>query len=73
MSCFIFCISKALEMVIYFLDKTGIELSLRDGQNAEAGELFEIVMEEMKFPDVAREAFALWLVSDLLGKIVFNH
>ena len=54
-------------MVIYFLDKTGLKLSLKDGQHAEAGQLFELVMEEMKFPNVARSAFSLWLVSDLLG------
>ena len=52
---------------MYFMDKTGIHLAVDDGQNCEAGELFEMVMDEMKFPAVAREAFSLWLVSDLLG------
>ena len=32
----------------------------------QAGELFEIVMEEMKYPAEFREVFSLWLVSDLL-------
>ena len=49
------------------MDKTGINLTVEDGQHATAGELFEMVMDEMKFPHEAREAFSLWLVSDLLG------
>ena len=39
------------------------------------GELFEMVMEEMRFPEVARQAFSLWLVSDNLGEfwLYENH
>jgi len=55
------------------MDKSGIQLSVEDGQHAEAGELFEMVMEEMKFPAVAREVFSLWLVSDLLGECHINN
>ena len=50
------------------MDKSGLHLTVEDGQNAEAGELFEMVMEEMSFPPEARDIFSLWLVSDLLGK-----
>ena len=53
---------------MYFMDKTGIHLVVDDGQNCQAGELFEMVREEMKFPESSREVFSLWLVSDLLGK-----
>ncbi len=60
---------SAIDMVIYFQDKTGVHLKVEDGQHAEAGELFEMVMEEMKLSNQAREAFSLWLVSDLLGKL----
>ena len=59
----------AIECVIYFMDKSGLHLTVEDGQNAEAGELFEMVMDEMKFVPEAREVFTLWLVSDLLGKL----
>ena len=52
------------------MDKTGIHLVVDDGQNCEASELFEMVMEEMKFPPAAREIFSMWLVSDLLGELV---
>ena len=31
-----------------------------------SGELFEMVMDEMNFPPETREAFSLWLVSDML-------
>lgn len=57
----------AIDMVVYFQDKTGLHLTVEDGQHMEAGELFEIVMEEMTLPSQAREVFSLWLVSDLLG------
>ena len=53
---------------MYFPDKAGLRLSVEDGQNMTAGDLFEMVMEDMKYPDEAREMFSLWLVSDLLGK-----
>ena len=54
--------------MIYFMDKSGVHLTVEDGQNAEAGELFEMVMEEMKFAPMARAVFSLWLVSDFLGE-----
>jgi len=50
------------------MDKTGIHFTVEDGQNAEAGELFDYVMEELSLPEEAREVFSLWLISDLLGK-----
>ena len=55
---------------MYFEDKTGIDLSVEDGQHADAGELFEYIMEEMTFPAIARDVFSLWLVSDLLGEFL---
>jgi len=58
--------ANSIEMVVYFQDKQGLHLTCEDGQHMEAGELFEIVMEEMKYPAEFREVFSLWLVSDLL-------
>ena len=66
----VFLPALPLQIVVYFEDKTGIDLSVEDGQHAEAGELFEIIMDEMKFPAVARDVFSLWLVSDLLGEFL---
>jgi len=66
----LFLLALPLQIVVYFEDKTGIDLSVEDGQHAEAGELFEIIMDEMKFPAVARDVFSLWLVSDLLGEFL---
>ena len=59
---------SAVETIIYLMDKTGIHFNVDDGQKAEAGELFEYVMEELQLPAEAREVFSLWLVSDLLGE-----
>ena len=58
----------AIECVVYFMDKSGLHIVIEDGQNTEAGDLFEMVMEEKNFPPEARDVFSLWLVSDLLGK-----
>lgn len=58
--------TDAIDIIVYFPDKTGVQLKVRDGQNIEAGDLFELVMDVMHFPVEAREAFSLWLVSDLL-------
>lgn len=66
---FLFSFVQAIDIIVYFPDKTGVQLKVRDGQNIEAGELFELVMSVMKFPAEARESFSLWLVSDLLGTI----
>ena len=62
---------SAIDIVVYFMDKTGLNLSVEDGQNVDAGELFELVKEEMKLSDEAREMFSLWLVSDLLGTYMY--
>lgn len=57
---------KVIDIVVYFQDKTGLHLCVEDGQHTDAGSIFEMVMEEMKLPAIAREVFSLWLVSDLL-------
>jgi len=57
----------AVDIVVYFAENSGLHLKVVDGQNATASELFEMVMEEQEYPEVARELFSLWLVSDLLG------
>lgn len=49
-----------------------MNFKVTDGQNATAGELFELVVEEFQgtnssLPPDARDIFALWLVSDHLG------
>jgi len=58
--------SHSIDLVVYFCDKTGLHLTVEDGQHMEAGELFEVVMDEMQLPAQCREVFSLWLVSDLL-------
>ena len=62
----------AIDIVIYFMDKTGLTLPVLDGQHAEAGELFEMVMQEQELPHEAREVFSLWMVSDLLGMNLYK-
>ena len=54
------------------MDKTGLTLPVLDGQHAEAGELFEMVMQEQELPHEAREVFSLWMVSDLLGMNLYK-
>jgi hypothetical protein len=57
---------EAVDIVVYFANNEGLHLRVVDGQNAKATELFEMVMDEQKYPHEARELFSLWLVSDLL-------
>lgn len=57
---------RSIDLIIYLMDKSGLQFTIEDGHGAEAGELFENVMEELRLPDIGREVFSLWLVSDLL-------
>lgn len=66
------CLFQGIETIIYLMDKTGLHFEIEDGHVAEAGELFEYVMEELKLPTQAREVFSLWLVSDLLGMEILS-
>ena len=59
-------------MAVYFMDKQGLKLLVEDGQNATAGEIFELIMDESGYPAEARDVFSLWLVSDLLGELMFS-
>lgn len=58
----------AMEIVVYFADGTGTSLSVDDGVNLTARELYDMVYEETGLPDSLRETFSLWLISDLLGE-----
>lgn len=63
-----------IDTVIYFMDKSAVNFKVVDGQNATAGELFELVLEDhqntyMALPADARDIFALWLISDHLGNL----
>ena len=59
---------SVLECIVYFMDNSGIHLFVDGGEHVTAGDLFEMVMEEMNYPSDCRDVFSLWLVSDLLGK-----
>jgi hypothetical protein len=56
----------AVDIVVYYGEKQGLQLKVDGGQNAQASELFHMVMDNLEFPCDANQLFSLWLVSDLL-------
>ena len=48
-------------------DRSGIHAQLDEGHNAEAEDLFDIVLQELGLPEECEDVFALWLVSPILG------
>lgn len=67
--CHLFLTGSSLDLAVYFMDNEYLKMSVRGGEEITAGGLFEEVMKACDLPDIARHAFSLWLVSDLLGKI----
>lgn len=55
-----------MDVCIFMRDRSGIHCQLEEGQNAEAEELFDIVLQEQGLPHECEDVFALWLVSPLL-------
>ena len=57
-----------MDVCIFMRDRSGIHCTLEEGHNAEAEDLFDIVLQEQGFPQECEDVFALWLVSPLIGK-----
>lgn len=55
-------------MLVYLADDTMVPLAVENLPSLTAHELHQAVHEVLQLPDVALDAFALWLVSPLLGK-----
>ncbi|XP_071079068.1 putative FERM domain-containing protein FRMD8P1 isoform X3 [Haliotis cracherodii] len=65
---------KVVDMIVYLRDRNGIFYSLEDGHLAQAEELLDMTMKEQGLSEVAREVFAIWLVSELLEiRLKKNH
>ena len=56
-----------MDVCIFMRDRSGIHCTLEEGHNAEAEDLFDIVLQEQGFPPECEDVFALWLVSPLIG------
>lgn len=55
-------------MLVYLADDTVVPLAVENLPTLSAHELHRSICEVLQLPDIALEAFALWLVSPLLGK-----
>ncbi|KAL4238362.1 FERM domain-containing protein 8 [Mactra antiquata] len=55
-----------MDVCIFLRDRTGIHVSLEEGHQAEADDLFDIVLQDQGLPNECEDVFALWLVSPLL-------
>ncbi|XP_048259645.1 putative FERM domain-containing protein FRMD8P1 isoform X3 [Haliotis rufescens] len=65
---------KVVDMIVYLRDRNGIFYSIEDGHLAQAEELLDMTMKEQGLSEVAREVFAVWLVSELLEiRLKKNH
>ncbi|XP_071079069.1 putative FERM domain-containing protein FRMD8P1 isoform X4 [Haliotis cracherodii] len=65
---------ELVDMIVYLRDRNGIFYSLEDGHLAQAEELLDMTMKEQGLSEVAREVFAIWLVSELLEiRLKKNH
>lgn len=60
-----------MDLCIFMRDRSGIHCTLEEGHNAEADDLFDIVLADQGLPEECEDVFALWLVSPLLGKFYF--
>lgn len=59
----------AADVLVYLADDTVVPLAVENLSSISAHELHRAVREVLQLTDVALEAFALWLVSPLLGKV----
>ena len=65
---YLFFSAASMDVCIFMRDRSGIHCTLEEGHNAEAEDLFDIVLQEQGFPPECEDVFALWLVSPLIGR-----
>ncbi|XP_058161186.1 FERM domain-containing protein 8 isoform X2 [Dasypus novemcinctus] len=58
--------ARAADVLVYLADDTVVPLSVESLPSLSAHELHRAVRDVLQLPDIALEAFALWLVSPLL-------
>uniref|UniRef100_A0A9L0S2M0 FERM domain-containing protein 8 n=2 Tax=Equus caballus TaxID=9796 RepID=A0A9L0S2M0_HORSE len=58
--------ARAADVLVYLADDTVVPLAVENLPSLSAHELHRAVREVLQLPDIALEAFALWLVSPLL-------
>ncbi|XP_058925207.1 FERM domain-containing protein 8 [Kogia breviceps] len=58
--------ARAADVLVYLADDTMVPLAVENLPSLTAHELHQAVREVLQLPDVALDAFALWLVSPLL-------
>uniref|UniRef100_A0A9L0JHI8 FERM domain-containing protein 8 n=1 Tax=Equus asinus TaxID=9793 RepID=A0A9L0JHI8_EQUAS len=60
--------ARAADVLVYLADDTVVPLAVENLPSLSAHELHRAVREVLQLPDIALEAFALWLVSPLLDE-----
>uniref|UniRef100_A0A8C5UUZ6 FERM domain containing 8 n=1 Tax=Microcebus murinus TaxID=30608 RepID=A0A8C5UUZ6_MICMU len=61
--------ARAADVLVYLADDTVVPLAVENLPSLSAHELHRAVREVLRLPDIALDAFALWLVSPLLEKL----
>uniref|UniRef100_H3BFW2 FERM domain-containing protein 8 n=1 Tax=Latimeria chalumnae TaxID=7897 RepID=H3BFW2_LATCH len=62
--------ARSLDVLIYFVNDTALQLTVDNVASITALELSRIVREALRFPEEAQEVFSLWLISPLLVKVL---
>lgn len=60
--------TAAADVLVYLADDSVVPLAVESLPSLSAHELHRAIREVLQLPDIALDAFALWLVSPLLGK-----
>nr|XP_042705608.1 FERM domain-containing protein 8 isoform X4 [Chrysemys picta bellii] len=60
--------ARSLDVLVYLIDDTAVQLSVDNLMSVTVHELHRIVREALQLPECAMEVFALWLISPLLDE-----
>ncbi|XP_068922379.1 FERM domain-containing protein 8 [Petaurus breviceps papuanus] len=58
--------ARAADVLVYLMDDTAVPLAVENVASITAQDLHRTIREALQLPDIAMEAFALWLISPLL-------
>ncbi|XP_036620182.1 FERM domain-containing protein 8 isoform X1 [Trichosurus vulpecula] len=58
--------ARAADVLVYLMDDTALPLAVENMASITAQDLHRTIREALQLPDIAMEAFALWLISPLL-------
>ncbi len=58
-----------MNIAVFLKEGTGRLLSLENGRMTNAGEIKQMMIDNLALPEEAKDIFAIWLISPLLGML----